>query len=196
MPQQDTVIAITSGLQDMQAVLNLVWEKLLPGLGASKLPRDEVGQEKLSRTLKNLSLRTPEGLAALPETAGKVFGQKYLFPANARNLESIALESKQPDATTLVARFNGVEERIECGHSNWRKGHAAWGAQKRQPIAAGCAWTAADSFTAKIALSETPFVYTISLKFSCAELRYNSVANVGFGSASEPALVGTAENKP
>ncbi len=199
LPQQDAVIAITSGLRDMQAVLNLVWEKLAPALGASKLPRAEAAQEKLRRTLKNLSLRTPAGLAAPPETAGKVFGAKYLFPSNARNLESIGLESKQPDVTTLVARFNGIEERIECGHNTWRKGQAAWSAQKTQPIAAGCAWTAVDTFTAKIALSETPFVYTINLKFSGAELSYNSEANVAFGPAREPALVGktvTAENKP
>src|SRR5262245_43043714 len=31
LPEQDAVIAITSGVRDMQAVLNLVWDKLLPG---------------------------------------------------------------------------------------------------------------------------------------------------------------------
>ena len=30
LPEQDAVIAITSGVKDMQAVLNLVWDKLLP----------------------------------------------------------------------------------------------------------------------------------------------------------------------
>jgi hypothetical protein len=98
-----------------------------------------------------------------------------------------------------VSRFKGNETRIECGHNAWRKGRGAWGAQQIQPIAAGCAWTAADTFTAKIALSETPFVYTINLRFSGAELNYNSEANVAFGPAREPALVGkrvTAENKP
>ena len=32
MPEQDAVIAITSGVKDMQAVLNLVWDKLLPAM--------------------------------------------------------------------------------------------------------------------------------------------------------------------
>src|SRR5262249_17904140 len=35
MPEQDAVLAITSGVKDMQAVLNLVWDKLLPALGSS-----------------------------------------------------------------------------------------------------------------------------------------------------------------
>ena len=32
MPEQDAVIAITSGVKDMQGVLNLVWDKLLPAM--------------------------------------------------------------------------------------------------------------------------------------------------------------------
>src|SRR5579883_1127539 len=32
MPEQDAVVAITSGVRDMQAVLNLVWDKLLPAM--------------------------------------------------------------------------------------------------------------------------------------------------------------------
>ena len=38
MPEQDAVIAITSGLKDMQAVLNLVWDKLLPAMKDRPLP--------------------------------------------------------------------------------------------------------------------------------------------------------------
>ena len=38
MPEQDTVIAITSGVKDMQAVLNLIWDKLLPAMDARRWP--------------------------------------------------------------------------------------------------------------------------------------------------------------
>ena len=198
LPQQDAVIAITSGLRDMQSVLNLVWEKLLPGLAAAALPSDKAAQEKLGRTLKNLSLRPPEGAATPPGTRSKVFGQRYSFPANARGIESVVLGNKQAGATTLVVRFNGVETRIECGHNAWKKGQAAWGSPKLQPVAASGAWTADDTFTAKLALYETPFVYTVSLKFSGDELRYLNEPNVAFGSAREPELVGKlalSENK-
>ncbi|HKQ89037.1 MAG TPA: serine hydrolase [Blastocatellia bacterium] len=198
LPKQDTVIAITSGLRDMQAVLNLVWEKLLPGLAATSAASDKPAQEKLGQALKNLSLRTPEGSASTPASLGKAPGQKYLFPANARGLESVALEDKQPGSTTIIARFNGVETRIECGHGAWKKGQAAWGSQRLQPVAASGAWSADDTFTAKLAFYETPFVYTVSLKFAGDELRYKNESNVGFGPAREPELVGKAalaENK-
>jgi CubicO group peptidase (beta-lactamase class C family) len=197
LPQQDAVIAITSGLRDMQAVLNLVWEKLLPGLGATAAS-DKAAQEKLGQALKNLSLRPPKGAASPSATVGKVFGQRYLFQSNARKLESIALESRQPGSTTIVARFNGVETRIECGHGAWKKGQAAWGSQTLQPVAASGAWNADDTFIAKLALYETPFVYTVSLKFAGEELRFANESNVAFGPAREPELVGKAapaENK-
>jgi CubicO group peptidase (beta-lactamase class C family) len=198
LPKQDAVIAITSGLRDMQAVLNLVWEKLLPGLTASALPPDKATQEKLGRALKTLSLRSPEGSAAPSTTIAKVIGQNYLFPANASGLESIALESKQPGSTTIVARFKGIETRIECGHNTWKKGKAAWTFPTSQPIAASGAWTSDDAFTAKLALYETPFVYTVSFKFSGGELRFVNEANVTFGTSREPELVGKlalSENK-
>ena len=37
LPEQDAVIAITSGVRDMQGILNLVWEKLLPAMQSSDL---------------------------------------------------------------------------------------------------------------------------------------------------------------
>ncbi len=197
LPQQDAVIAITSGLRDMQAVLNLVWEKLLPGLAATGAA-DKAAQEKLGQTLKNLSLRTPEGSASPSAPPGKVIGQRYLFPANARGLESIALEGKQPGSTTIIARFNGAETRIECGHGAWKRGRAAWGSQRLQPVAASGAWTADDTFTSKLAFYETTFVYTVNLKFAGDELRYVNESNVAFGPAREPELVGrpaSGENK-
>ncbi len=40
MPDQDAVLAITSGVPDMQAVLNLVWDCLLPAMGSTALPAD------------------------------------------------------------------------------------------------------------------------------------------------------------
>ena len=188
LPKQDTVIAITSGLRDMQAVLNLVWEKLLPELSASALPADKAAQEKLAQSLKALSLRSPEGSATT--TLSKVAGQRYSFSENARKLESIALESKQPDATTIVARFNGVETRIECGHKTWKKTTATWASPTPQPIAARGAWTADDTFTATLALYETPFVYTVSFKFVGGELRFVNEANVAFAPAREAELIG------
>jgi CubicO group peptidase (beta-lactamase class C family) len=192
LPEQDAVIVITSGVKDMQAVLNLVWYKLLPAMkSALPLAADEEAEKKLEQTLKGLTLHPPKGVGAPAKGLGKTFE----FPANARKLEAITLESDGKDGalTALVARFDGVEQRIACGRGKWQKGRAAWGPLKEQPAASSGAWTDDDTFTIKLCFYETPFLITIHLKFSEEELHYTSEANVGFGPTKDSPLVGKAK---
>jgi hypothetical protein len=193
LPEQDAVIAITSGLRDMQAVLNLVWDKLLPAFQPGTLAADDAAREKLERTLKGLALRTP----AATGTPAKVAGKKYVFPANDRKLEAITLEGDGKDGdVTLAARFDGAERRITCGRGEWHKGKVAWGTLREQPMAASGAWTADDTFTAKLCFYETPFVATVRLKFTGDEVQFQSETNVGFGQTKQATLAGKAAGRP
>jgi CubicO group peptidase (beta-lactamase class C family) len=189
-PEQDAVIAITAGVRDMQAVLNLVWDKLLPALKPSPLPADDAARTRLERTLKGLALRLPEGSG----TPAKVAGRKYVFPANDRKFESVTLEPGGKDGSvTLVTRIDGTGRRIDCGVGTWQKGRAAWGRLPEQSAAAGGAWTSDDTFTAKVCFTETPFVAAVRLKFTGDGVRLESEWNVGFGPAKDAVLVGKAE---
>jgi CubicO group peptidase (beta-lactamase class C family)/lysophospholipase L1-like esterase len=188
LPEQDAVVAITSGVKDMQAVLNLVWDKLLPAFHYAPLPADEAARSKLEATLKALTLRPPQGNGSPAELAGKTFA----FPSNDRKLEAITLEGDGPDApTTIVARFDGEERRIACGRGSWQRGRLAWGRFPEQPVAASGAWTDDATFTARLCFYETPFIVTLKLKFAEDELRLESESNVGFGPTRQAPLVGT-----
>ncbi|HEU5118062.1 MAG TPA: serine hydrolase, partial [Isosphaeraceae bacterium] len=90
MPEQDAVIAITSGLKDMQAVLNLVWEHLLPAMGESALPEDEEAVTRLKERLEGLTLRMPDG-ANSNSTGERISLRKITFPENDRKIEWIQL---------------------------------------------------------------------------------------------------------
>ena len=59
LPEQDAVIAITADTKDMQAELNVVWEKLLPIFQNAALPENAEESAKLKATLANLAV--PEG---------------------------------------------------------------------------------------------------------------------------------------
>jgi CubicO group peptidase (beta-lactamase class C family) len=189
MPEQDAVIAITSGLGDMQAVLDLIWDKLLPAMKPAPLEADEVAAGRLRQTLKGLALRTPQG----PGAAAKVAGKKYVFAANDRKLEAITLDDDGKGNAALVVRVDGGEQRIACGRGVWQKGRLAWTPQTEQPAAASGAWTADDTFTARLCFYETPFVATVQLKFTGKEVQLNSSWNVGFGPTKQPQLVGKTE---
>ena len=47
IPDKDVVIAITAQTGDMQAELNVVWDKLYPAFQDQPLPEDAAGVQKL-----------------------------------------------------------------------------------------------------------------------------------------------------
>jgi len=57
MPNQDVVVAITANTGDMQAELNVVWDKLLPTLGESPLSEDPSGVAKLKAFTESLKAK-------------------------------------------------------------------------------------------------------------------------------------------
>ena len=194
MPEQDAVIAITSGVKNMQAVLDLVWDKLLPAMKPAPLPEvDNDAQSKFQHHLNSLSIHTPENKGS-EGLAASVLGKKYVFPTNSRKVESITLEREgKAGDVTIVARLDGADRRITCGRGEWRKGRAAFGMLADQPAAASGAWTSDDTFTAKVCFHETPFIVTFTLKFTGDKLTFDSESNVGFGSTKQPALEGHGE---
>jgi CubicO group peptidase (beta-lactamase class C family) len=191
LPKQDTVIALTSGTRNMQAVLDLVWDKLLPALSAEPLPSDDDNNHKLQAGLKNLSLPTPKEVksARLPEGAS---GKTFSFPANEQRLEAIGLEfNGEGSPVTLTCQFKGGDpQRIACGKGEWKKSHAAIGRLADQPAAACGAWTGDNEYTARICLSQTPFIFTLRLHFDDKRIRLDWEPNVGFGAARKVQLIG------
>ncbi len=190
LPQQDAVIAITSGLKDMQSVMNLVWDKLLPAIKSSPLTADLETQTRLSQTLKSLTLRPQDG-SGNPKK--EILGRKFVFPPNDHKLESLILEQDDKEkSVAVVTRFDSTEHRTDCRSGQWTKGKAGWGSLHEQPIASSGAWTSDDSYTAKICFYETPFTVTASFKFIGNEVHYQAKTNVGFGPKNEFQLVGTS----
>jgi CubicO group peptidase (beta-lactamase class C family) len=58
LPDEDAVVAITADTRDMQAELNVVWDKLLPAFHAAALPANADELAKLKATLANLAVPT------------------------------------------------------------------------------------------------------------------------------------------
>jgi CubicO group peptidase (beta-lactamase class C family) len=192
MPGQDAVVAITSGVKDMQAVLNLVWDKLLPALESSPLPADPAADDKLKSKLAGLQLRLPEGDATSPRAA-QIAGRKYIFPANDKKLESMRLvPNDQGTGFALVTRANGDESNLAVGIGQWAKSRGPFGAYPDEPLAAAGAWSG-DTLTIKVCACETPFYTTIRLRFDGDRLVRDAENHVGFGPAKQPQVIGQSE---
>jgi len=198
MPEQDAVVAITSGIKDLQAPLNLIWDKLLPAMQSKALPPNADAAQQLKQQLAGLEMRTPQG-SATPSAEAKCLSRKYMFPENEQKLEVLAIS---PDAAgktlTFTGRMNGKEVTIPCGFHEWKKGRAPLvGARLAQfpdePTAGAYAWSGFNTCVIKLCAYETPFQTTFTLKFESDEVKMDSEMNVGFGATKRPQAVGKAE---
>jgi CubicO group peptidase (beta-lactamase class C family) len=198
VPELDTVVAINSGVRDMQRVMNLVWDKLLPEMKPGRLPEDTNARRRLEAKLKGLTVRLQTGQAT-STLAAKVSGRWYEFPENERGIKALAFDFKG-DAPALVVRTAAGETRTPVGFESWAKsrGGFANGLERAlsvpaQPLkAASGAWTADDTYTVKFVLYETPYYSTLTFKFDGERLVLDSEHNVWFGLTKQPQLTGQA----
>ena len=191
LPEEDAVLAITSGVKDMQAVLNIVWDKLLPTLKPTHLRSDPDSREKLSRRLASLKVKTVEGAASSP-AAEKILGKKFVFPPNEQNIESITLARGAGGGLTATVTGTNRVSTLNCGVKSWQRGRGSIGNYKDVPIAGCAAWSTDDTCVLKLCVYETPFYATWKLRLEDEKMLFDSEANVGFGATRRPQLIGTA----
>ena len=198
LPDQDAVVAITSGVKDMQAVLNVLWEKLLPAFGPDAMPANTPAQNQLKAKLGQLELRTAQGAASSP-LSGKILNRKFVFPANDQKFESLTVSSADAGkSVALVTRIDGRDGNLPCGFQSWKKGRGqlAAGALAQfpdEPIAGTFAWDGDDTLVLKLSAYETPFATTFRLKLTADGVTLDAESNVAFGPTKRPPLVGRAE---
>src|SRR5262249_49390989 len=77
MPAQEAVLAVTSGVGDMQAVMVAAWDHLLPAMQPNAQPKSETNAELQDR-LDTLTIRPPDGKSNAP-TAKRISGKTYRF---------------------------------------------------------------------------------------------------------------------
>jgi len=155
----NTVIAITSEIQDMQKTLNYVWDYLLPGIKPSALPADTTNQNTLKQKLATLTLlpaKTTFGQTTQAQVSGKTFNIKD----NTLAVSQASLTFNGDDCTFML-KGDQAEQKITCGLNKWIKGEtftpgvSAKDNPAKKIVAAGV-WTTDKTFTISLQYYETP----------------------------------------
>jgi len=185
-PDHDAVVAITSGVSDMQGVLNLIWKHLLPGL-------DATDDSELAERPR-LSLNGPQATVA-PALLSR---RSYRFDDNDLGLASLDVES---DGEQVLLRLD--KDRIVAHLDDWIvEGSAGfksalptrYGEKASTPYAAKAAWTAPNELTIRLAYVETPFAPWIILNLTEQECKFQLKGPVSlFDTADRPPIVGERE---
>lgn len=199
LPEYDAVVAITSGVRDMQSVMNLVWDKLLPAMRPDSLAPNPVAERTLRARLGALKVRTVAGRTTSP-LAARVSRRWYSLAENDRGLRAIALDFSS-HAPALLVRTASGETRTPIGIGAWPRSATGFtnGVERllavpAQPaVAASGAWTADSVFTLKIVAPETPFYSTLVFGFHGDAVSIDAEHNVAFGATKLARLEGRAE---
>jgi CubicO group peptidase (beta-lactamase class C family) len=187
LPKYDAVVAITSGVRDMQSVMNLVWDRLLPAMQSAAVPEDDAAQRALKTTLAGLAVHTPAGKPTSP-LARAISGRWYELGENPRGLRAVSLDLTSKTPTLLVRTATG-ETRTPLGLGGWARATAGFAngiermlsVPERPQVAASGAWTADSVFRVKLVAPETPFYSTLDFHFDGNRLVLDGEQNVSFG---------------
>ena len=198
LPDSDAVLAITSGVPDMQLPLTLAWQHLLPAMSAARLPENPTAHNMLTRQLAALEI-TPQAGAVSSVTAASVTGKVFHFPSNAVGISTIEFDFSGAAPKCTV----NVGSRV----SSWRAGHGQWtpgrgwfatsGASTLlRPVlentAVSGAWTAPDTYVQRICYTESPFVAELRCTFADDNVTLTVSTNVSFSSDQAWTLIGRA----
>jgi CubicO group peptidase (beta-lactamase class C family) len=196
IPELDAVVAITSGVRNMQQVMNLVWDKLLPAMRSGRLPENPSARRQLEARLAGLSVKFPSG-SATSATSATITGKWFEFAENDRGIKAVSFNFNSP-SPTLTVRTSTGETRMTIAANTWSKGRGLFtnGLERMLSVpanplvATSGAWTAPDTYTVKIVLYETPFYSTLNFKFDGDRLLFDAEHNVSFGPTKLPQLAG------
>ncbi len=206
LPKQEAVFVTTANVNDLQAVLDLLWEKLLPSMTEAPSPPNVEAQERLRRRLTELHLSAPEGKLAAPIT-DSVTGRTYRFPENEQGIRSVRLDFIRESVMLTVVDSSG-SHTVTAGLGKWRTGLTTFllnsirrtlpARELRQedgaPVAACAAWIAEDTLALRLCLLETPFTPTLLCTFiGDTQVDVAIQGRVGFGPSERPVLEGSAE---
>ena len=172
LPEQDAVVAITGGTEEMQAVLDHVWEHLLPGLGATALNED--AHADLSTRLANLRL-PPCATGSVRAGSEDWNGVTFSIAAPSTDTAATTLSSVTVGSAggrldvTLTERDNALTFGVGVGE--WVVSESCDAYDDVLPVAASGGWIDDDTLRFEAIFLETPHRIDIECSLSTGTAR-------------------------
>ena len=199
LPNQNSVIAIHSGTSQMQDIMNIAWDRLLPAMQDERLAEDPQAHILLTQQLDNLSIPIPisEGEPAERE---KRLGQTWKFTENPFDFESLSLAREGNDTVLTITAPTGTH-KIRSSSRRWIAGEThlfpalsrMGGRTGAQRIASSETWTGGSAVSIRIEYTEAPHMTTIDVQFSDEEIAVQVTHGNFFGSGESPRFIGVLD---
>ena len=188
-PEQDAVLAITSGTSDMGAIMNLIWDKLLPELKENPIAENKDAYATLQSKLNSLTLSTVTG--PVSSSFVKIISNKhYTLQSNEEGITGVVFNLKAQEPSITFSK-SSKSFTIPFGNGVSKKGTYIIQTGEEVPVESSGAWISPNSLQVRIYLYETPFYYTYKITFDKNDITIIRNINVSFGPTTMPTLKGT-----
>lgn len=201
IPEHDVVLAITSGVRDLQRVLDNVWEYLLPAVGKTALPED-TAHATLATKLASLSLPVVEG-SSTSDIASVVSGATYTIDSNNLGIERVAFHFESDRAIITITDATGVHP-IAAGYGVWlagesdgrllHSGQPGAGRSNKERTGASGGWTSENTFEFRLCYTEHEVCPILRCHFADADIRIEIDPNVSWTDLAVTTLNGRRES--
>ncbi|WP_426593313.1 serine hydrolase domain-containing protein [Cellulomonas sp. McL0617] len=200
LPEQDVVVAMTSGRQEMHEYLQVLWDRLLPGLADEPSPPTAHGD--LDAAIAAMRLDPPTGEPTSP-TGSRLSGRTITFPPNPGGLRSAVLEvGADHDRLTVEVgdqRIEGVVGRVDpvAGTATAGRGSPTLlrgSFRRREPedVLVSGAWPTPDTYVLTFRFVESPFCLTATATVDGDAVTVTLSWNASFGPPTLPPIAGVA----
>jgi hypothetical protein len=188
MPEQEAVLAITSAVDDMQRVLNLIWEYLLPALRKEKLEADLAAHKALSKKCASLAHQPPTGIVQ-PALANQVRGKSFSFEPNTEKIKSLKFEFTS-GACRLTIKAGRRTYHLTCREGAWSEGSVPLFGYPAVPVVSSGAWQSENTYQVVLRFIETPRTQMMNCHFEGDKVLIDGTMTGSFGPQDLPKLVG------
>ncbi len=177
VPDKQLVVAITAGTEDMQGILNALWDSLGSGeAGEWRVGSGEWGE-----------IPHPTG----GETSPNALNRTYRIDENEAGITALSL-AFDTEGLTLTLTDKWGTHTLLVGLNRWRDGVTTYHPARSttQPTAARGAWIAPNVFSLKLCYTEHPATPLYTLTFDGDALTLERTGSMGIGSKPHMALTG------
>jgi hypothetical protein len=202
LPEQDAVLAITSGVEDMQSVLNLVWKYLLPAMQPHPLPENLKEQQLLEQKLSKLEIEPAKSLVK-SSVASWLSGKTFSLSENEQHLKNISFDFTSAGCTLTIENRLG-NSQVLIGDGAWLTSVTTLDGFGPRKVSASGGWVSEDTYTIKLyfltpvlsphpplhAATTTPAGLTITYRFDEAGLTVYQEASQSFLPKERPTITG------
>lgn len=193
LPEQDAVIAVTSGNSDMQKIMNLVWDNLLAGMGDKALPESAKLTEKLKARSAGLNLFNVKERKVLP-AMNRISKSKYVMKDNHTGVDSMKFSLKKGGLQIQTVDTLG-SQKVDVGFGSWNYTELevdgiGTGPQK---VAIRGAWLSPNTIEIYYSFYERCLLTRKTFQFEGDALIVEQETSVDYFSEPLPRLVGVVE---